>query len=165
MIIAERPIIYHPEWQSTTQRLTSGTLTVIAWTVWMYLWTPFISAVLWVVGIHLVYTQLIQGLSMRSVCFIMLIVLLCSIIVASWASYNYMRFAQKTSRLRVQVVPPQIVGKAFGVSDAAILCLLLQERRIELCFDQDGVLVAAERLGAQSNEMRGAMNTVRKGAC
>ena len=159
MIIAERPIIYHPEWQSTTQRLTSGTLTVIAWTIWMYLWIPFISAVLWVVGIHLVYTQLIQSLSMRSVWFIMLIALMCSIIVASWASYNYMRFAQKTRRRRVEVVPHEIIGKAFGVSDAATLCLLLQERRIELCFDEDGVLVVAEPLGAQSDEIRGAMNT------
>lgn len=143
---AEGPIISHPEWQSKTQRLTSGTLTIIAWAIWIYLWLPIMTACLWIAGIHLTFVQLLRRPTLNSLLFVSLIVLLCSIVVAAWASYNYIRFARKSRRLKAETIHYEAIGEAFAVHDSETLCSLLQERRMNLYFDNVGALIRVEVL-------------------
>lgn len=143
---AEGPIISHPEWQSKSQRLTSGTLTIIAWAIWIYLWLPIMTACLWIAGIHLTFVQFLRRPTLNSLLFIGLMVLLCSLVVAGWASYNYMRFARKSRRLKAETIHYEAIGKAFGVHDSETLCVLLQERRMNLHFDNVGALIRVEVL-------------------
>jgi biofilm PGA synthesis protein PgaD len=143
---AERPIISHPERQSLSQRFTTGTLTSIAWALWLYLWLPALSALLWIIGIHLTYLYIVRAPNESSLVLIFLIILGCSVIVSSWSSYNYIRFVGRTRRRGAAPVSHEAVGRLFGVSDPAMLSLLLTERRISLHFDEGGVLVRAEAL-------------------
>lgn len=156
---AEVPIISRPEWQSRTQRFTSGTLTIIAWAIWIYLWLPIITACLWIAGIHLTYVQLLQGPSLSSLLFMAIVALLCSIVVASWACYNYVRFARNSRRLNAETICHDAIGKAFAVSDPATLSSILQERRMNFYFDYAGTLIRVEALGTLTREMPRANQT------
>jgi poly-beta-1,6-N-acetyl-D-glucosamine biosynthesis protein PgaD len=143
---AEGPIISHPEWQSKTQRLTSGTLTIVAWAIWIYFWLPIMTACLWIAGIHVTFFQLFRRPTLNSLLFIGLMVLLCSVVVASWASYNHMRFARKSRRLKAETIHYEAIGEAFQVRDPETLFSLLQERRMNLYFDNAGTLIQVEVL-------------------
>jgi biofilm PGA synthesis protein PgaD len=145
---AEVPIISRPEWQSKTQRFTSGTLTIIAWAIWIYLWLPIITACLWIAGIHLTYVELFRGPSLSSLLFMGLMALLCSIVVTGWASYNYVRFARRSRRLHAETICHQAIGKVFAVSDPAVLSSILHERRMNFYFDDAGILIHVETLEA-----------------
>jgi biofilm PGA synthesis protein PgaD len=150
---AERPIISRPEAQSIIQRLTSGTLTILAWAVWIYLCFPLITVGAWLLGVHFTYGQLTAGPPINTVLFVILIAFLCSIIVASWASYNYIRFGKRSRRMSQKPISHSAIGKAFGVHDPETLSLLSQERRMNLYFDQTGLLIRVEALGVPVVEM------------
>ena len=62
MIRAHSPlIISHPERQSRTQHALFSTLTVSIWALWIYLWLPLITSILWIVGIRWAYIQVFKG--------------------------------------------------------------------------------------------------------
>jgi biofilm PGA synthesis protein PgaD len=145
-MLPERPIISRPERQSLGQQITSGTIASIAWAIWLAIWAPFLSVVFWLLGFHITYTSIIRAPNKSSLLFILLLVLVCNIVVSSWASYNYIRFLGKSKRRGSDPVPHKEVGRFFAVTDAATLKLLLRERRINLYFDDAGGLVRAESL-------------------
>jgi biofilm PGA synthesis protein PgaD len=149
---AERPIISHPEKQSWKQRLTSSTLTGIAWALWLYLWLPALSALLGIAGVRMTYVYVVRAPNKSSLLLIGFIVLTCNIVVSTWSSYNYIRFVGKTRRRAAKTVPHEAVGKYFGITDPATLALLLQERRLNLHFDKGGVLVNVEALRFEDEE-------------
>jgi biofilm PGA synthesis protein PgaD len=148
---AEALIISRPEWQSKTQRLTSGTLTIIAWATWIYLCLPIITACLWIAGIHFTCVEFLHGPSLISLLFIGLIALLCSLLVASWSSYNYLRFARRSRRTQAETISHEEIGKVFAVSDPVVLSSILRERRMNFYFDDVGTLIRVEGLGASDH--------------
>jgi biofilm PGA synthesis protein PgaD len=147
---AEAPVISRPENQSKTQRFTSGTLTIIGWGIWIYLWLPVLTALAWIVGIRLTYAQLTHGPGLDTILFLIMIAILCSIVVAGWASYNYMRFGKRSRRMGAEAIGHATIAKTFGVTDPATLSRLLQERRMNLYFDNAGNLTRVEALGADT---------------
>jgi biofilm PGA synthesis protein PgaD len=149
---AERPIVSHPERQSLTQRLTSGTLASIGWAAWLCLWLPTLSAIFWMVGLGVAYKSIIRAPKQSSLLFLLLLVLVCNLALSSWASYNYIRFLGKSRRRGSGAVPHDTVGRYFGVTDPATLTLILRERRLNLYFDDDGGLVRAEAVETKDNE-------------
>jgi biofilm PGA synthesis protein PgaD len=138
---AERPIVASPEKQSLTQHLTSGTLGGVAWAIWIHLWMPIVSVLLWLAGLRVTYVYVVQAPNKSSLLLILVLVLVCNIIVSSWASYNYLRFVGKTRRRGSSVVSHEEVGQSFGVTDSATLSLLLNERSLHLHFDATGRLI------------------------
>jgi biofilm PGA synthesis protein PgaD len=146
---AERPIIYHPERQSPKQRFTTQTLKAIALAIWLYIWIPLLSTILWVMGVHVTYTHLVRAPEHKSWLLILIIMMTCNVVVSSWSIYNYTRFAGKNRRRGSAPVSHETVGKSFGVSDPETLSLLLHERRLNLHFDNAGMLVHVEPLVAE----------------
>jgi poly-beta-1,6-N-acetyl-D-glucosamine biosynthesis protein PgaD len=137
---AERPIISRPERQSWQQRLTSRTLGGMAWGIWLILWMPVLSTLLWILGARVTYIHIIRAPDERSLLLIFLIMFLCNTVVSGWASYNYIRFAKKKRRRGADVVSHEKVGELFGVTDPETLSLLLHSRILGLHFTQAGVL-------------------------
>jgi biofilm PGA synthesis protein PgaD len=148
---AERPVISHPERQSWKQRLTSRTLGGIAWAIWLFLWMPVISTILWIVGTRITYINIIRAPDERSLLLIFLIMFICNTIVSGWSSYNYIRFAKKKRRRGADTVSHEEVGKLFGVTDPATLSLLLQGRSLSLHFNEAGVLSRVDAAGAEDS--------------
>jgi poly-beta-1,6-N-acetyl-D-glucosamine biosynthesis protein PgaD len=149
---AERPIVSHPERQSLTQHLTSGTLATIAWAVWLFLWLPTLSAIFWMIGLGVTYKSIVRAPNKSSLLFLLLLVLACNLVSSSWASYNYIRFFGKLRRRGSSAVSHETVGRYFGVTDTATLTLILRERRLNLYFNDAGGLVRAEAVETKDNE-------------
>jgi poly-beta-1,6-N-acetyl-D-glucosamine biosynthesis protein PgaD len=141
---AERPIIARPEKQSWQQRITSRTLSGMAWGIWLILWMPVISTFLWVFGARVTYVHIIRAPDETSLLLIFLIMFLCNMVVSSWSSYNYIRFAKKARRRGAAVVSHEKVGAIFGVTDPETLSLLLHGRILGLNFNESGVLIRVD---------------------
>jgi biofilm PGA synthesis protein PgaD len=149
---AERPIVSHPERQTRAQRFTTRSLKAIALVIWLYVWIPILSAILWAMGIRVTYLYIVRAPSQTSWLLILVIMMSCNIIVSSWSIYNWVRFVGKTRRRGAPPVSHEEIGKAFGVTDPATLSLLQHERRLNLYFDNTGVLVRVEALGDEEKE-------------
>jgi poly-beta-1,6-N-acetyl-D-glucosamine biosynthesis protein PgaD len=149
---AERPIISHPERQSPIQHFASVTITIVAWSLWGYLWLPALSVVTAVFGLPITYIYVARSSDEISLLLIFVIMLVCNIAVSSWSSYNYIRFARNSRRRSRDTITHEEVGSHFGIKDPATLSLLLQERRLNLHFDRAGALVHAEPLGEMNGE-------------
>jgi biofilm PGA synthesis protein PgaD len=143
---AERPIVSYPERQSWKQRLTSRTIGGFAWAIWLFLWLPVLSTILWILGLRTAYIHIVRAPDERSLLLIFAIMLICNVIVSGWSSYNYLRFVGSTKRRGTDVVPHEEIGKLFGVTDPATLSLLLHERRLNLYFNDAGALVRVDAL-------------------
>jgi biofilm PGA synthesis protein PgaD len=149
---AERPIVAHPERQTLAQRITSGSIASVAWGLWLFLWLPALSALLWMLGVHITYKSIVRAPNQSSLLIVLLLVFTCNMIVSSWASYNYIRFVGKTRRRSSGVVSHEAVGNFFGVTDPETLTLLLNERRINLYFDNAAGLSHAEAFATEESE-------------
>jgi biofilm PGA synthesis protein PgaD len=135
MIPARSPvIIYHPELQSGRQHALFSALTVTIWALWIYLWLPLITGILWGVGIRWAYFQIFRGT--RGVSLWVILWILCAVIVAVayWSTYNRIRYEGKTQRRRAKALSKIMIGQKFGVTGDA-LYTLTHERRLNLYFN------------------------------
>jgi poly-beta-1,6-N-acetyl-D-glucosamine biosynthesis protein PgaD len=149
---AERPIISHPERQSWQQRITSRTLSGMAWGIWLILWMPVISTLLWVFGTRVTYIYIIRAPDETSLLLIFLIMFICNMIVSGWSSYNYIRYSKRTRRRGAGPVSHEKVGALFGITDPDTLYLLLHSRILGLNFNEAGALVRVDTEGAEQKE-------------
>jgi biofilm PGA synthesis protein PgaD len=133
-------IISHPERQSTVQHTMFGALTLSVWVLWLYLWLPLITTILWMVGIRWAYIEVFMGSRGVSLWIILWILIATSVILGSWSSYNHFRFAGKAQRRQVQALAKSSIGKSFGIN-SAVLSVLLRERRLNLYFDEAEQLI------------------------
>jgi biofilm PGA synthesis protein PgaD len=133
-------IISHPERQSGVQHTMFSALTLSVWVLWLYLWLPLITTILWMVGIRWAYIQVFKGSRGISLWVIVWILMATSVILGCWSSYNHIRYAKKTQRRRVQTLAKSSIGISFGISSST-LSVLLRERRLNLYFDDAEQLV------------------------
>jgi biofilm PGA synthesis protein PgaD len=133
-------IISHPERQSGVQHTMFSALTLSVWALWLYLWLPLITTILWMVGIRWAYIQVFRGSRGVSLWVILWILIATSAIIGSWSSYNHFRFARKAQRRHVQALAKSSIAKSFGISSAT-LSVLLRERRLNLYFDDAEQLI------------------------
>jgi biofilm PGA synthesis protein PgaD len=142
-------IISRPERQSGPQQAIFGALTVTIWALWLYLWLPLLTAILWMVGIHWAYIQVFKGARGVSLWVILWIMLATIIIVGYWSSYNNIRYAKKTQRRSAQAVSKSVIGEKFGITRAA-LSLLLRQRRLNLYFNDSEQLIHVDAVADAS---------------
>jgi biofilm PGA synthesis protein PgaD len=135
-------IISHPERQSGAQHTMFSALTLSVWVLWLYLWLPLITTILWMVGIRWTYIQVFRGSRGVSLWVILWIMIGTAVILGSWSSYNHRRFAKKTQRRQAQALAKSSIGTSFGIS-STMLSVLLRERRLNLYFDDAEQLIRA----------------------
>jgi biofilm PGA synthesis protein PgaD len=133
-------IISHPERQSGAQHTMFSALTLSVWVLWLYLWLPLITTILWMVGIRWAYIQVFRGSRGVSLWVIVWILIATAVILGCWSSYNRLRFAKKTQRRQVQALAKSSIGVSFGISGAT-LSVLLRGRRLNLYFDDAEQLI------------------------
>jgi biofilm PGA synthesis protein PgaD len=140
-------IISHPERQSDTQHALFGALTVSIWALWIYLWLPLITGILWIVGIRWAYIQVFKGGRGISLWVIVWILGAVIIAVAYWSSYNNIRYAGRTQRRHAKAVSKTMMGQKFGVAGDA-LYTLMHERRLNLYFNDREELIRVDALAS-----------------
>jgi biofilm PGA synthesis protein PgaD len=157
---AEAPIISRPEKQSRIQKLVSLVITVFAWLLWGYLWLPTLSVISAVFGMPINQLLVVKKPDETSLLMIFLIMFACNLVVSTWSSYNYVRFAKKSRRRRTESASHEEVGKLFGIDDPATLSLLSRGRSLSLYFDDAGRLVKVDEPSAKTPPRRRRRNKV-----
>lgn len=138
-------IIDRPDLQSMTQKYGFGSLTLLLWVVYLYLWIPFLSVIAWLIGVHLFYHHVIERGGLRQLALDLrqygLVVGIMVTVYLAWAVMNYLRF-RRTRRLgNAPEVSRSMLARHFNVEEADVE--RLQSLRIcELVHDDDGNVVA-----------------------
>lgn len=117
-------IIEHPEWQRPKQKYFMGTITVIFWMGWFYLWLPLLSVLAWLFQINTFEYQMIelggyQGAIDLMASYTLVICILGGSLIG-WAAYNIHRFGNKGRRQARPVVTVAMQARHFRVDENAL---------------------------------------------
>jgi poly-beta-1,6-N-acetyl-D-glucosamine biosynthesis protein PgaD len=145
--VNSRLIISRPERQSGTQHALFGALTVSIWVLWIYLWLPLITGILWIVGIRWAYLQVFKGSRGISLWIIVRILSAVIAVVAYWSIYNNIRYSRRTQRRHAKAVSKKMIGQKFGVT-GDVLTTLMHERRLNLYFNDREELIRVDALAS-----------------
>jgi biofilm PGA synthesis protein PgaD len=100
--MSEIQIIDNPKLKGFLQTLTEWTFTTVMWALWIYLFLPLLNMVLWLLGIHYFYLEVIEKggymhlLGLLRDTGISLFVIL--VLLRAWGHYNYVRFGKRNRR-------------------------------------------------------------------
>jgi biofilm PGA synthesis protein PgaD len=89
-------IIDKPQWQTAKQRAVFGSVTVLFWALWIYLWLPVLAAIGWLLGLNIAYREMvvkhgyIELLEQLGLYGFVVAILGGSLL--TWAYYNFFRF-------------------------------------------------------------------------
>lgn len=112
-------LIRKPYAQPRIKRAAWGFVTVAFWGVYLYLWLPLVTLILWLLGIRTAFFELytrdhqIEPFVLLS---IPLIAALCAFLLITWAEYNRWRFAAKDRRSAQRDVSREEVASRLGAS-------------------------------------------------
>ena len=138
------PIIYRPNLQKRLQRTVFGAITFALWVLWIYLWLPLITALLWFIGVRVAYVEIFRGARGISLTNLVWVILVALAVMTYWSSYNLIRYGKRSRRSRAEVVSKTSVAKTFGVHDPNTVALLTERRSLELRFSETGQLLSVE---------------------
>lgn len=137
-------IIRRPNLQTRFQRTLFGFITLVLWLLWIYLWLPLITAILWILGIRAAYLDLFlgaRGLGLIGIGWISLIAL---VTMTYWSLYNRFRYAKKMRRKSSGAVAKSDIAAVFGVTDPGMIADLTQKRSLVIRFGSAGTVARVE---------------------
>lgn len=114
-------LIRKPYAQPRLKRAAWGFVTVAFWGVYIYLWLPLVTLMLWLLGIRTAFFELysrqhqIEPFVLLS---IPVIAALCALVLIAWAEYNRWRFAAKDRRNPHRDVSREDVADSLGATRA-----------------------------------------------
>jgi biofilm PGA synthesis protein PgaD len=140
-------IIDKPQWQTARQRAVFGSVTVLFWALWIYLWLPVLAVLGWLLGIDITYremvikhgyVELVHDLGLYA------FVICClggSLLI--WAYYNYFRFRGVERRKERARVTVEETGGRFQIAPEE-LRRWTQAPRLVIHHGPDGRVIRAE---------------------
>lgn len=141
-------IIENPALQSTGQKVLYGTLTVVFWAIWIYLWLPLITLAGWSFGLFRFMDIMVvrDGLTaLRGVLmFYLFVVAVMGGSLILWALYNRIRFSgreRRTSR-RDEHSSPHI-ARALGKRESVVL-IWQNQKTLRVSHHPDGRIALVE---------------------
>jgi len=147
-------IIEHPEWQKPKQRLMMGSITLMFWMAWIYLWVPILSIIGWLLGIKLFHYQMItlggiEGLIGMLAWYAVAVFLLSGSLIA-WATYNIQRFKNKNRRGPRKVVTEEIQADYFKVEVSDVRAWR-KSQLLAVSFDEDAQITHVDIERSENN--------------
>jgi biofilm PGA synthesis protein PgaD len=137
-----KPLIFEmPERLSYPRRLAYGSLTLIFWIGWVYLWLPLITLLGWMGGISLFREHI--GVRQGWLAFLdnlpaySLVAFMLAGTLLFWAVTNWVRFSGREARKAVSQIPLQEQANALGV-DVNDLAQWQHKKRMIVHHDDDG---------------------------
>jgi biofilm PGA synthesis protein PgaD len=134
-------VINSPSLQSLQQRYISTILTFVFWVLWIFLWTPLLTLLAWLVGAHLVYFEMFElkgwGEVVREFKIFSICVTLIGLALGLWALYNYQRFHGVERRKAFPPLENNQLAEFFQV-DATELSLQQKAQCLTVTFDEHG---------------------------
>lgn len=142
-------IIHRPERQHPLWRALWGLVTLGFWGVFLYLWWPLLTLILWALGLRLAFLQLQLPADPQGAFVLrqlLLIACACMVVLLAWAEYNRRRFQDRDQRRRVPALPKEQIARGLGAS--AQLAARLSTARIATVQLDEQAIPRQARLGA-----------------
>lgn len=140
---AEAILIDRPERQHPARRALFTTATLVAWMAWMALWLPLATLVAWSLGFRVGYVEMVMrehGHGGQDLATMLGLAAACALVMAAWASYNYLRFAHFDRRRQGRAVERRAIAVALGV-DQGTAAWMQRAPRVILEFPEGGQVV------------------------
>lgn len=115
---AEAVLIDVPERQHPARRALFAIVTLAAWMAWASLWLPLLTLLAWMFGLRVGYIELAvreHGHGGQDLLVLLALAAACSLVMTTWSSYNYLRFAQQKRRHQSITVPWPAMANKLGV--------------------------------------------------
>ncbi len=120
-------IIDNPKLRNLLRVIGELGFTTVMWLFWIYLLLPVLSILLWLLGIHFFYHEIIHQAGYKHLLTLFknlgFTVLVVFITLRVWGYYNYLAFGKRNRRKAVRPAHPADLGKFFGLSTEEILSL------------------------------------------
>jgi biofilm PGA synthesis protein PgaD len=140
-------IIDRPSLQSVRQRFVYGSVTLLFWVLWIYLWLPLLALLGWALGIRIAYTEMVirNGFTLLQgkVTDYAIVVGYLGGSLLVWAYYNYMRFHGSQRRQPRLPVSRAEQARYYGVEPAR-LAQWADAKRLVVRHDADGRITGAD---------------------
>lgn len=124
-------IIRKPGLQPRAQRAAWGAVTALFWLVYLYLWMPLATLVLWLLGVRLAVFELYlrkHEIEPFLLFLLPLLALAAAAALIGWGEFNRWRFGGKDKRGGMADVRHAEVARAFGADNR--LAITLQAGKI-----------------------------------
>ena len=112
-------LIQKPQAQPPLQRTVFGVITAMFWAIYVYLWMPLLTLLLWLLGLRTAVFELYLREN-RVEPFVLLalpvLAVLCTLLLLVWAAYNRQRFSGHDRRHPQPQVRPSEIAVALGAS-------------------------------------------------
>ncbi|TQM10410.1 biofilm PGA synthesis protein PgaD [Pseudoxanthomonas sp. 3HH-4] len=120
-------LIRKPMKQPRLQRAAWGFVTLGFWMVYVYLWTPLATLLLWLLGFRTAFFELyvrehaIEPFLLFS---LPLLAVACALMLIAWAEYNRLRFSRVDRRSQPRSATLPDVAQALGAPPAVARALV-----------------------------------------
>ncbi len=100
------------------KRRVGQIVSLAAWMVWIYLFTPIIALIGWALGVGLFERHILNDPmgTLQAIQIYGLVILIAGLIFISWASYNWLRFHNHERRHAPPPIGPQELAHRFCIS-------------------------------------------------
>ncbi len=146
------PIINRPDQVPIRQRLTLAVLTGALWAVWLYLWSPLITLLLWLLatwlGWRVVAPVMAREHLLTSVLQLLAVAGVLGLLLLLWATVEYLRFRNVSRRRWAAGVSTAELASSelthAGLTKAQIEAWQ-QSRRLLVEHDEEGRVSGADQ--------------------
>ncbi|WP_410474280.1 poly-beta-1,6-N-acetyl-D-glucosamine biosynthesis protein PgaD [Guyparkeria sp. TX1] len=111
-------IIERNDLESTGKRRVGQFVSLVAWVVWIYLFTPLIALIGWALGVGLFERYILDDPmgTLEAMQVYVLVILSAGLIFIGWASYNWLRFHNRERRHEPPPVSANELAHRFHIS-------------------------------------------------
>lgn len=147
-------IIEDPKLQSTGKKVLYGSLTLLFWAVWIYLWLPLVTLAGWYFGVRrfvdvMIVEQGIHTLHAVIAFYVATIAIMGGLLIG-WATYNRIRFRGRERRQASPVEPSSArLARALGRRESTVL-QWQHQKALRVAHRGDGSIALVEPLVAQT---------------
>lgn len=124
-------LIQNSHLQPRAERTAWGVVTALFWLVYLYLWMPLATLILWLLGVRLAVFELYlrkHQVEPFLLFLLPLLALIAAAVLISWGELNRWRFRGKDKREGMTDIGHREVAQAFGAT--AALAATLQDSKI-----------------------------------
>lgn len=137
-------VINSPSLQNLSERYVSALFTFLFWIIWIFLWTPLVTFIGWLLGLDLVYLEMIELEGYKAVIsdfgLFLMCVMVIGFILGIWALYNFIRFKDVDRRAAIEPVNSHQLSTFFAI-DPSLLAKQQKSQCLSVHFDDHGNIV------------------------
>jgi len=121
----EIKIIDNAKLKSFPRNVSELSFTMLVWALWLYLFLPLLNIILWLLGIHFFYAEVIEKAGYLQLLSLFTrmgwSILVVFAVLRFWGYYNYFRFGKKDRRKFASSTTVEQLSGFFNISSEKIV--------------------------------------------